>query len=207
MSKTLVVAVLIAGSGSLGITFRPGRAAPIPVAAPLTTLERQRLVAHLQMTESWLTDEVSGLSRAQLEFQPSPDAWSAMQVVDHLVVVAPIYWQDLQTALKKPTATGSSRMSDGDVLWYGIDRTVREKAIPTEVPKGQWQDLRAALDEFRKHHARLTQFIKTTNDDLRSHIVDRQGSDAYQWALLISTHEQRHILQIREIKGNPKFPR
>jgi DinB superfamily len=159
------------------------------------------------MTESWLTDEVSGSSRAQLEFRPSPDAWSIMQVVDHLVVVAPIYWQDLQTALKKPAATGATRMNDADVLWYGIDRTVREKAIPTEVPKGQWQDLSAALDEFRKHHARLTQFIKTTDDDLRRHIVERQGSDAYQWALLISTHEQRHILQIREIKGHPKFPR
>jgi integrase len=35
----------------------------------------------------------------------------------------------------------------------------------------------------------------------------RQGCDAYQWALLISTHEQRHILQIREIKSDPKFPK
>jgi hypothetical protein len=36
--------------------------------------------------------------------------------------------------------------------------------------------------------------------------VERQGCDAYQWALLISTHEQRHILQIREIKADPRFP-
>jgi len=25
--------------------------------------------------------------------------------------------------------------------------------------------------------------------------------------LLISTHEQRHVLQIREIKAHPKFPK
>ena len=56
MSKTLLIAVLIAGSGSLGIPFRPAREAPIRVAASLTTLERQHLVAHLDMTESWLTD-------------------------------------------------------------------------------------------------------------------------------------------------------
>jgi hypothetical protein len=37
--------------------------------------------------------------------------------------------------------------------------------------------------------------------------VKRQGSDAYQWALLISTHEQRHILQIREIKADARFPK
>jgi hypothetical protein len=74
------------------------------------------------------------------------------------------------------------------------------------VPKGQLRDLRQALDAIRKQHAQLRQYIKTTSDDLRSRVVERQGSDAYQWALLISTHEQRHILQIREIKADPKFP-
>jgi hypothetical protein len=36
--------------------------------------------------------------------------------------------------------------------------------------------------------------------------VSRFGS-AYQWMLLISTHEQRHVLQIREIKADAKFPK
>ena len=30
--------------------------------------------------------------------------------------------------------------------------------------------------------------------------------DVYQWALMISTHSQRHILQIREIKANAGYP-
>lgn len=97
-------------------------------------------------------------------------------------------------------------MSDADVLWYGIDRTQREQAVPTERPTGQLRDLRAALEAYRTHHNRLRRYIRTTRDDLRSRIVQRQGCDAYQWALLISTHEQRHVLQIREIKRDPKFP-
>jgi hypothetical protein len=28
-----------------------------------------------------------------------------------------------------------------------------------------------------------------------------------QWALLISTHEQRHNLHIREVKADQRFPR
>ena len=32
------------------------------------------------------------------------------------------------------------------------------------------------------------------------------GMDVYQWFLMISMHSQRHILQIREIKGDPKYP-
>ena len=174
-------------------------------AAELTALERQRLVAHLEMTAAWLADEVAGLSRSQLDFKPAPNAWSIMQVIEHLVLVGPIYWNDLQQAIKAPASERRSISSDADMLWYGIDRTNRETAIPSEDVKGRVRDLAAALADYRKHHARLVDYIKTTKDDLRSRIVERQGCDAYQWALLISTHEQRHILQIREIKNHPRF--
>jgi hypothetical protein len=30
--------------------------------------------------------------------------------------------------------------------------------------------------------------------------------DVYQWFLMISSHSQRHILQIREIKADSKYP-
>ena len=49
------------------------------------------------MTSAWLMDEVSGLSEAQLAFKPSKEAWSIAQVLDHVVVVAPIYWAGLTT--------------------------------------------------------------------------------------------------------------
>ena len=175
------------------------------IAAPLTEQERQRLIAHLNMTEGWLVDEVSGLSQAQLEYRRAPGTWTILQVVDHLLVVGPIYWQDLQNAMKGRSGQRSPA-SDADILWYGINRTHRETAIPTEVPKGI-TDLRAGLETYRKLHARLVDYIRTTKDDLRGHIVGRQSCDAYQWALLISTHEQRHILQIREIKSDAGFPK
>lgn len=175
-------------------------------AAPLTDVERQRLLAHLDMTERWLADEVS-LSPAQLAFRPAPQSWTILEVVEHLVVVGPIYWQDLQHAMKSPPGARSSTWTDADILWYGIDRTRRDQAIPTEEPKRQLRDLKAGLDQFRKAHAQLAHYIRTTKEDLRSRIVPRQGCDAYQWALMISTHEQRHILQIRDIKASPGFPR
>ena len=196
--RILVVAVLC-------VTSVAG-AAPAR-AVQLTEVERQRLAAHLEMTGRWFVDEVTGLTPAQLAFKRGPDEWSIAQVIDHLLVVGPIYWDDLHAALKSPAGARQSTNSDADILWYGIDRTLREKAIPTEVPTGRVRDLTSALAEYRKHHERLLEYIKSTKDDLRAHVVARQGSDAYQWALLISTHEQRHILQIREIKSAKAFPR
>ena len=174
--------------------------------ASITELERQRLLAHLEMTSAWLMDEVSGLSEAQLAFKPSKEAWSIAQVLDHVVVVAPIYWQDLQRALATAPSDLASRDTDASILWYGIDRTNREQAIPTELPTTNVRPHKTLVAEYRTHHNRLRQYVMTTKDDLRRHLVARQGSDAYQWVLLISTHEQRHILQIREIKTAPGFP-
>lgn len=179
----------------------------VPAAAAINDVERRRLVAHLDMTERWLIDEVSALSPAQLAFRPGPGKWTVLEVLDHLVVVGPIYWRDLQMALEAPPRDAIVPGRDADILWYGIDRTAPQKAIPSEEPKGTLRDLGAGLDAYRKANAQLTQFAKTTTADLRRHFVEREGCDAYQWALLISTHAQRHILQIREIKADPRFPK
>ena len=177
------------------------------LAESMTGLERQHLIAHFEMTGSWLASEVSGLSPAQLEFRPAPGSWSIMQVVEHLMIADPIYWQDFKNAMKAPPSNRRRSGTDDGILWYGIDRTQRQKAIAAEDVKGKLHDLGAGLEVLRKVHAQMLQYIRTTDEDLRSHVVEREGSDAYQWLLLISTHAQRHILQIREIKADPKFPR
>jgi hypothetical protein len=175
-------------------------------SAQMTDLERERLVAHLEMTAGWLEDEVSNLSQAQLEFQRAPGTWSILEVLEHLVVVGPIYWNDLQQGVQGPPTSDSLSGGDATILWYGINRSNREPAAPSETPRGQLRNVTGGLAEYRTNHSRLLQYIRTTKDDLRRRIVQRQTCDAYQWALLISTHEQRHILQIREIKADQRFP-
>jgi hypothetical protein len=180
----------------------------IPVDSfELTRTEREHLVAHLRMTESWLLDEVSALTAAQLDVRPNAKSWNIREVVEHLVVVGDIYWDDLQKAVKGPARQLQLEAGDAHILWYGIDRTHREPAIPPEMPPGRLRDVQAGLKTYRGQHVRLVDYIKATKDDLRNRFVERQRCDAYQWALLISTHEQRHVLQIREIKAGPKFPK
>lgn len=190
-----LVAVLLAGSFNHA------------ASAAITDLERQRLLAHLDMTERWLVDEVSGLSPAQLAARPAPEAWNILEVLDHLVLVGPIYWEDLQKALKTEPRALDAADRDASILWYGVDRTERQQAIPGERTQGTVRGAETALAAFRKNTAQLREFVKTTNADLRRHLVARERCDAYQWALLISTHVQRHILQIREIKAAGGFPR
>jgi len=176
-------------------------------ADPMTQIDREHLVAHLEMTQAWLTDEVSPLSAAQLNFRPAPDKWTIAEVVQHLTIAEPNYWKLLHDSLKQPPKKLDKHATDADVLWYGIDRTRHEKTSADENPKGQEIDTAQALKTFLAMHAQLLDMARSTNEDLRGHAVPEWHVDASQCLLEISTHEQRHILQIREIKASAGFPR
>ena len=177
------------------------------MGAGMTQRDREHLVAHLQMTETWLIDEVSPLSAEQWNFRTAPDRWTIAEVVQHLVIAEPTYWKLLQDGLKQAPQKLNKQATDADVLWYGIDRTRHEKTEPSKDAKGQTIDVRQGLESFRKLHDMMLNYARDTDDDLRAHAVPEWGVDAYQCLLEISTHTQRHILQIREIKADSRFPK
>ena len=182
------------------------------VAAPLagdelTPGDRQRLVAHLEMTESWLVSEVSGLSPAQLTYRTTPDSWSVTDVVEHLAIAEPQYWKQLRDSLKQPASGEKIEATDAGILWYGIDRTNRQRTGEARVPHGTFKDLASSLEAFRKLRGEMMQVAKTSKDDMRGRKLLEGNMSVYQWFLMISTHSQRHILQIREIKAHAGFPK
>jgi hypothetical protein len=175
-------------------------------ADPMTAGERQRLVAHLEMTEAWIVSEVEGLSPAQLSWRPSPDAWSVKDVVEHLGIAEPQYWTQLQNSLKAPATADKPAATDAGILWYGIDRTNRTRTGEARVPDGRFKDAAAALASFRKLRATMLAQAKTSQEDYRGRRLIDGNMDVYQWFLMISSHAQRHILQIREVKSTAGFP-
>ena len=160
----------------------------------------------LEMTENWLVSELEGLSAAQLTFRMSPDSWSIQDVVEHLAIAEPQYWQQVQDSLKQPPGY-KSESTDAAILWYGIDRTNRQRTGEARVPKGKYEDVGQSLADFRKLRAAMNEFAKTTEEDLRGRQLQGGNMDVYQWLLMISTHSQRHILQIREVKAHAGYPK
>ena len=172
----------------------------------MTAGDRQRLLAHLEMTEAWIVSETDGLSNTQLTFRMTPDSWSIQEVVEHLAIAEPQYWQQVQDSLKQPLGY-KSESTDAAILWYGIDRTNRQRTGEARVPKGKYASANESLADFRKLRATMTQFAKETQEDVRGRQLQGGNMDVYQWLLMISTHSQRHILQIREVKAHAGYPK
>jgi phage pi2 protein 07 len=178
-----------------------------PVAADgMKETDRQRLIAHLEMTESWLVSEVSGLTDAQLRYRQAQDSWSVMDVVEHLAVAEAQYWQRLQDSMTQPATTDKLEATDAGILWYGIDRSNRQRTGEARVPTGRWKDVHGSLAEFRRQRAVMLDYARTTTDDLRLRRLLEGNMDVYQWFLMISSHAQRHVLQIRDVKATPQYP-
>jgi hypothetical protein len=179
------------------------------LAGPLTDGERQRLLAHLELTESWLASELAGLSPAQLAFRASPDSWSIRDVVEHLAIAEPQYWKQLEDSMAKPlpAAAYTPQATDAGILWYGIDRGNRQRTGEARVPDGRFKTAAAAHASFVTLRATMKSRATASTDDFRGRQLIDGNMDVYQWFLMISTHSQRHILQIREVKADAKYPR
>src|SRR5215469_12635510 len=182
-------------------------------AAPMTDQDREHLLVHFEMRGEMLAEQVRVLSQAQLEFKASPDRWSIRECVSHLAVAEPDYWRDLMKQVKAPPDMKGkkSAATDADVMWYGIDRVVHTKTGGGHEKVDTYKDLSVALAKFQALRATMIEYIKTTQDDMRAHSFrfakDDEPIDSWQWMLEISTHAERHIQQIREIKADPSFPK
>lgn len=183
-------------------------ATPAAAAGPMTAGERQRLVAHFEMTNAWLEDEVKNLSDAQLAFRMTPTSWSVEEVVMHLAIAEPQYWDQFKQSLAKPVQPDfKPQATDVSMLWYGIDRTQRTTTGEARVPRNQFPTMQASLASFKKLRAEMMKTAKETQEDLRGRPFLTSSQDLYQWFLMISSHSHRHIMQIREVKAHKNFPK
>lgn len=159
------------------------------------------------MTGSWLASELEGLSEAQLTFRMAPDTWSIKDVVEHLGIAEPQYWKQVQSSLAAPVTPGyKPEATDAGILWYGIDRTNRARTGEARVPDGRFKSAAEALKSFSTLRATMVKEARESQEDFRGRKLLEGNMDVYQWFLMISSHSQRHILQIREIKAASGYP-
>jgi hypothetical protein len=180
---------------------------------PLTEKERTDAIALLTKTEQGVFNSLLGMSEAQLNFKPAPDRWSISDCVKHIAVTEINLWKMVDGSLKQaanPEKRADIKVTDEQVVQMVESREKKVKTFPPLEPQNtSYKSLADAMSSFFDSRAKIIEFVKTTNDDMRDHVLTLQpGSfDSYQMVLFIAAHSYRHTQQIEEVKADPNFPK
>ncbi len=195
-------------------------AAPLLAAAPqadatngpMSDAERSYLLAQLDESQKGFLESINGLTPAQWRFKAAPDRWSIAECAEHIIKAEPFIFDASQKLLKSPAvprpATSSTEV-DQKIVAGVKDRSHKIKAPEPIVPSGVYATPAEAAQAFLAARAKTIDYVKTTNDDLRTHVGPGPAGpmDAYQFLLLLSSHSVRHTEQIREVEADPNYPK
>ena len=180
----------------------------------LSDKERNDAVDLLSKTEQGVFNSLLGLNDAQLNFKPAPDRWSIAECVKHIAVTEMALWQMTDAALKQPAnpeKRSEIKATDEQLVQMVESRAQKVKTFTTLEPQNtSYKSTPDALASFFDSRKKLIEFVRTTNDNLRDHVVtlEKVGSfDCYQMVLFMAAHSYRHTQQIEEVKADPNFPK
>ncbi len=184
-----------------------------PQRASLTKSERVFVVNYLNETSQYLANAVKGLSSAQMQFKPGPDRWSIAQCLEHIALSETGIFSRIEALQKQPADAAKRseiKYTDAALTKALVDRSQKATAPESLQPSGKYQKPALALSAFLEQRKKTTEWIGTTNEDLRDHVMPHPFFgmlDSYQWVLLSAGHGKRHSLQIEEVKADPNFPK
>jgi hypothetical protein len=167
--------------------------------------------ARLDRARSTLRAAVDTIPDSLRQQRPSPDRWSAAEVLEHLSIVERLFTGRIANALQGARASGlgsegASRVPLPDPIEARVaDRVNKRKAPDTALPTGTvnaqtaWQAIEAG------HNGLRTLLSSADGLALSDVTVDHPFFGAltvYQWVELIAAHEGRHTEQIKEIAAD-----
>lgn len=209
--------LLLLGAAFIAFSFTQREAIPTekPVAGSISTLQHDKafLLDYYRKTENQLKKQLDGLSSTQLQYQPSADAWSISQCVEHIIKTEKMLFDMAKEALAKPAnpeRKDEVKVTDQQLIAGITDRSQKVEAPAELIGKGTYTDVKAAMADFRAQRKVIRSFLNDVSvDDLRNHISDSPFGpvDAYHSMLFIAGHTARHTLQIEEVKANTDFPK
>ncbi len=185
-------------------------------AQPLSMHPRLELIARLLAeARAELLDAAREIPAALRTVRPSPDRWSAAEVVAHLAKVEDGSGRLFSKGAKAVRESGAPleaeqfTPSDAEAMLadfdrFGVRARLRKFDAPSVVMPAEAPDFDEACQALEVTRARLLQAMQQASGLALSTFSaphPRLGDmNLYEWLLMIARHEQRHVLQLKEIR-------
>lgn len=176
-----------------------------------TEKDRKYLVDNLERTKAEIIAETKTLTQAQWAFKEAPDKWSIGQVLEHLGLYERIFEQEADIMLSsnpEPELNATAKPDSVYLSWMGDPNPhkAERNAEPLGLMKGDDN-----LKFFLFGRENIIQFVRNTTYDLKAHYTFRWGDEKrrsiHALMLVHFGHTDRHLRQVRRIKGNLVFPK
>ena len=199
MWRTLTIGVLLSS-------------AALADGGAMSDSERTYLLDQLEQTRKGMLASIDGLTEAQWKFKPAPTVWSVQECAEHIVLAESYIFEGSQQALKTPAVERPAKSNtnvDHAIVARLQDRSQKATAPEPLVPGRKFATPAEAASAFEEARAKTIAYVKSTQDDLRTHVAKGPAGemDSYQFLLLLASHSGRHTAQIREVEANAAFPK
>lgn len=178
-------------------------------AEPLTETDREKLLAHLDISANAFLESVKGLTDAQWNYRAAEGRWTIAEVAEHITAAEAMMRDAAVNATRTPATADVLADARKDDIILGLANRDRKFQAPEPlVPTNRFQSPAATIERFEKERAE-TRKMARNGGDLRSFAAKGPAGnlDAYGWLLFTSVHTVRHTKQIEEVKASPGFPR
>ncbi len=195
------------------LLFFSGPSFFVHVNEGISEADRKLAVSEFQRTKQRFLADVKGLSSAQLSYKADTSRWSVAQCIEHIALAESMMWQWEQGVVSQPAAPEKAaevKITDEQLLKGVVDRTQKFKAPEMLQPVGKFPSSDAAIQAFVSRRDSTIAYLAATNDDLKNHFTAHPAFgtiNCYQLMLLLTSHSERHTLQIEEVKANAGFPK
>jgi hypothetical protein len=178
----------------------------------VTKEERKYATGLMKESYKQAIKSVKGLSDAQLDFKIASDKWSVRNCFYHIAATENGLWQWFEASMKAPAnpeKRAEIKLTDEQFVAMIKDRSNKAQAPEQFRPENiKYTNLPEAMADFKTSRMAHIQYMKTTTEDMRNHVVQMPFGwvDCYQLYLLIGAHSNRHTQQMNEVKTATGFP-
>lgn len=201
-----------------GVTIAPSQTLAVPlVTATANPPWFLRIASELDTADARAVALMRGLTVAQINWKPRPDAWSIGQCLEHLCLSNEVYAPPMLEALGDEATGPADEIRPG---WFGrwfirryiepTTQSMRARA-PTKIVPVATQIDASILDRFLRSNTRIREVMAGARRHDVNHVRFRNPFvplirfTVGTGLQIIARHNHRHLLQAERVEQSPGF--
>lgn len=178
---------------------------------PLTiNQDHETALEHLTANDDRFIAMIADLSPEQLAYRESDERWSIAEVAEHLIKSEMALGAGLDSTLASdPVDVIPDSLSSAEsVKNLFADRSTKYQAPDDFQPTGLYTTAEEIAEAWTSARGETIADVTSFEGDLRSHLNQSPAlgnMDAYTLVVFITSHADRHIEQMQQVKDHPGY--